>query len=436
MSQSSVGEAPSPSREEQLPSMFEAVQGQFIRAADLMSLEQGIRTILSQPANEIVVYFPVVLDSGEIRLFDGYRVQHNNVMGPYKGGIRYHTNVSLDEIKALAALMTWKCSVANIPFGGAKGGVCMDPGEYTRSELERITRRFTYALQNFIGPERDIPAPDLNTNAQIMSWMMDTYMFGCDVEDRGAMKHVVTGKPIEIGGSQGRNIAVGLSILYAMEEFLNWADWKMSLDGMSVTIQGYGNVGSAAGVLLQEQGARILAVNDHTGSIFNTTGIDARELRSFIHARGGLAGFPGAESIAHEDFWKVKTDFLIPAALEHQLSLTNVDTVDAKVIVEGANNPISPAAEKKLLERGVTIIPDILANAGGVVVSYFEWVQNKNSQVWRLAKIKKELEFAIKSNFKMIFKKAARPKLDLRTAAYVLALERIASVYRLRGIFP
>jgi len=436
MSKSSLREPPAEAHGEKIPSYFEAVQTQFNRAADTMDLEHGIRTILSQPSNEIVVNFPVVMDSGEIKLFDGYRVQHNNVLGPYKGGIRFHPRVSLDDVKALASLMTWKCAVANIPFGGAKGGVRMDPSTFTRSELERVTRRFTYALQNFIGPERDIPAPDVNTNSQTMAWMMDTYIIGCDVEDRGAMRHVVTGKPIEIGGSYGRDIAVGLSIVYTIEEFLSWVDWKKGMDELTVTIQGFGNVGSAAGVLLAERGARVLAVNDHTGSIYNSSGIDTRELRSYVAARGGISGFPKADAIERDDFWKVKTDLLIPAALEHQITLGNCEAIDARAIIEGANSPISPAAEARLLERGTTIVPDILANAGGVVVSYFEWVQNKNSQSWRLAKVKKELEFSIKSNFRLILKKASRPSIDLRTAAYVLALERIASVYRLRGIFP
>jgi glutamate dehydrogenase (NAD(P)+) len=436
MSKSTVTEAPAQPRRERLLSSFEAVQAQFNRAADAMGLEAGIRTILQEPTNEIVVHFPVVLDSGEVRRFTGYRVQHNNVLGPYKGGIRYHPSVSLDEIKALAALMTWKCAVVNIPFGGAKGGIKMDPREHTRAELERITRRFTYALQNFIGPERDIPAPDLNTNAQTMSWIMDTYMIGCDVEDRGAMKHVVTGKPIEIGGSHGRDIAVGQSIVYAVEEYIKSSEWKKSLDGCTVALQGYGNVGSAAGVLLSDRGAKVLAVNDHTGSVANPKGIDAEALRDYVRTRGGLAGFPGGAAISREEFWKVKVDFLIPAALENQITMENVETLDAQVIVEGANNPVSPAAEERLGERCVPIIPDILANAGGVTVSYFEWVQNKNSQIWRLGKVLKELEFCIKSNFRTILKTASRRKLDLRTAAYVLALERIASVYRLRGIFP
>jgi glutamate dehydrogenase (NAD(P)+) len=332
--------------------------------------------------------------------------------------------------------MTWKCAVVNIPFGGAKGGVSMDPRDFTRAELERITRRFTFSLQNFIGPERDIPAPDVNTNAQTMSWMMDTYIMGCDVENRGAMKHVVTGKPIEIGGSQGRDIAVGQSILFSIEEYLKTAEWKTGLDQATVTIQGYGNVGSAAGVLLQEKGAKLLAVNDHTGSIYNAGGIDAGDLREYVRARGGLAGYKKAEPIGREEFWKVKADIVIPAAMENQITMKNADWIDAKVIIEGANNPVSPMAEERLLARGIPIIPDILANAGGVTVSYFEWVQNKNSQMWRLKHVLKELEINIKTNCRTILKKAAKQKLDLRTSAYVLALERIAAVYRLRGIFP
>ncbi|MBI3451079.1 MAG: Glu/Leu/Phe/Val dehydrogenase [Acidobacteria bacterium] len=423
-------------REEHLLSSYQSVQAQFNSAAEAMGLESGIRAILQEPANEIVVNFPVVLDSGDTRLFAGYRVQHNNVLGPYKGGIRFHPSVSLDEIKALAALMTWKCAVVNIPFGGAKGGVSMDPREFTRGELERITRRFTYSLQNFIGPERDIPAPDVNTNSQTMSWMMDTYIMGCDVKDRGAMKHVVTGKPIEIGGSHGRDTAVGQSIVYALEEYLKTAEWKQGLDASTVTIQGYGNVGSAAGVLLQEKGAKLLAVSDHSGSVHNESGIDAVDLRDYVRARGGIAGYKKAQPITREEFWRVKADIVIPAALENQITMENADAIQAQVIVEGANNPVSPSAEARLRERGIPIIPDILANAGGVTVSYFEWVQNKNSQIWRLAKVLKELEFHIKTNLRHILKKASKQKMDMRTAAYTLALERIAAVYRLRGIFP
>ncbi|HXI04495.1 MAG TPA: Glu/Leu/Phe/Val dehydrogenase [Candidatus Saccharimonadales bacterium] len=429
-------ESPAEGRQETPPSFLEAVQAQFNRAADLMGLDAGIRAILSEPANEIVVHFPVVLDSGATHMFDGYRVQHNNVLGPYKGGIRYHQSVSLDEVKALAALMTWKCAVVNIPFGGAKGGLCLDPADYTRSEIERITRRFTYSLQNFIGPERDIPAPDLNTNAQIMAWMMDTYIIGCDVEDRGAMKHVVTGKPIEIGGSYGRDIAVGLSVLYSIEEYMKLAGWKQGLNELTVTIQGYGNVGSATGVLLGERGAKLLAVSDHTGSVHNPAGIDPVALRDFVRSRGGVEGFPGAEAVTATEFWKVRSDIMVPAALENQITSANVDLIDTRLVVEGANNPISPAACRRLAEKEIPVIPDILANAGGVNVSYFEWVQNKNSQAWRLEKVMQELEFSIKTNLRLIHKHAQRPGLDLRTGAYVVALERLSSIYRLRGIFP
>lgn len=424
------------SGQEVLPSFFEAVHAQFSRAADSMGLDAGIRAILGEPANEIVVHFPVVLDSGALRMFAGYRVQHNNVLGPFKGGIRYHPSVSLDEVKALAALMTWKCAIVNIPFGGAKGGLSMDPAEFTLSELQRITRRFTYSLQNFIGPERDIPAPDLNTNAQIMSWMMDTYMIGCDVENRGAMKHVVTGKPVEIGGSHGRDIAVGLSVLYSVDEYLKLSGSRRSLNGMTMAIQGFGNVGSASGVLLGEKGVKLLAVSDHTGSIHNPKGIPPVELRDYVRSHGGLSGFPGADAVSNEDFWKVKTDLLIPAALESQITMANVDSIDTQLIVEGANNPISPAADARLLDRGIPVIPDILANAGGVNVSYFEWVQNKNSQTWRLEKVMEELEFSIRSNLRLIYRKVRPGSVDFRTAAYILALERIASIYKLRGIFP
>jgi len=423
--------------EEVTPSPYEVAQHQFRRAARAMNLDKGLCVLLSEPMNEIIVNFPVVMDDGSIRLFRGYRIQHNNVRGPFKGGIRFHPSVSLDEIKALASWMTWKCAVVNIPFGGAKGGIKMDPREFSSKEVERITRRFTYALRNYIGPEVDIPAPDVNTNAQIMAWMMDTYLIASKGDQPGS--HCVTGKPVEIGGSVGRDTATGRGCVMTLEAWYEFNGRPLGdLGKLTFSVQGFGNVGSAAAVLLAEKGAKLVAVNDHTGTLVNANGIDASRLLEHVRTkgRGGIRGFAEADEATREEFWGASVDVLIPAALENQITRENVDLIKAKIIVEGANGPITPFAEDQLLARGVTILPDTIANAGGVTVSYFEWIQNKNSEIWRLDHVLSELEYHIKSNFRLVASLAQKRKLDLRTAAYVVALERIAAAYQQRGIFP
>jgi glutamate dehydrogenase (NAD(P)+) len=424
--------------EEVTPSPYEVAQHQFRHAADAMDLDAGIRVLLSEPMNEIIVNFPVVMDDGSMRMFRGYRIQHNNVRGPFKGGIRFHPSVSLDEVKALASWMTWKCAVVNIPFGGAKGGIKIDPREFSSKEMERVTRRFTYALRNYIGPETDIPAPDVNTNSQIMAWMMDTYLIASRGE-QSTGAHCVTGKPVEIGGSVGRDTATGRGVVMTLEAWYEFIGRHVSdLGKVTFSVQGYGNVGSAAAVLLAEKGAKLIAVNDHTGSIANPRGIDTNRLLEHVRSkgRGGVRGFPEADETTREEFWAANVDVLIPAALENQITRENVDLIKVRIIAEGANGPITPYAEESLLSRGVTILPDTIANAGGVTVSYFEWIQNKNSEIWRLDHVLSELEYHIKSNFRLVASLAQRRGLDLRTAAYVVALERIAAVYKHRGIFP
>jgi glutamate dehydrogenase (NAD(P)+) len=426
------------------PSPYKVVQHQFDKAATEMDLSPGLRSVLSEPMNEIIVNFPVTMDDGSLRVFRGYRIQHNNVLGPFKGGMRYHPSVSREEVNALAAWMTWKCAVVNLPFGGAKGGIRCDPHDFSPREIERLTRRFTYALQNFIGPEKDIPAPDVNTNAQIMSWMMDTYMAGVDINSRGAQKHVVTGKPVEVGGSHGRDKATGRGLIEVLEAYLEAEGipgWQApssgaTLTGLDFIIQGFGNVGSAAALTLQERGGRVVAVNDHTGSIHNARGLDAARLAEHVRDRRGVMGFPDGEAISREQFFGIQAHVFIPAALENQITTANCDLLNVKLIAEGANGPVTPKAEESLLERGIPIIPDLIANAGGVTVSYFEWVQNKNSQTWRLSEVNKKLSSLLRENFARLHKIASQRRIDLRTAAYILALQRITAVYRLRGVFP
>jgi glutamate dehydrogenase (NAD(P)+) len=426
------------------PSPYRIVLQQFNRAADEMDLSPEVRAILAEPMNEIIVNFPVTMDDGSVQVFRGFRIQHNNVLGPFKGGIRFHPQVSRDAVKALATWTTWKCAVVNIPFGGAKGGIRCDPAPLSARELERLTRRFTYAIQTFIGPERDILGPGLNTDAQIMAWMMDTYIASVAPGQRGTYRHVVTGKPMELGGSPGRDRAAGRGLVEVVQADLEAGGlpgWSSpgagrELGGLDVILQGFGEVGSAAAITLQERGARLLAVNDQTGSLLARTGIDAQALATHVSAHGGVVGYPEAEAISREEFLRTPAHLFIPAALESQITEENCDWLDVRLIAEGANGPIAPEAESRLSERGIRILPDILASAGGVTVSYFEWVQNKNSQIWTLAEVHRRLVEALRENHHEVLQRARDRGLDLRTAAYILALERLTATYRLRGIFP
>lgn len=413
---------------------FKVVQNYLDRAAKVINLEPWVYTILSQPKNEVITHFPVRMDNGEIRLFKGYRIQHSNLLGPFKGGIRYHESVSLDDLKALAAMMTWKCALMRIPFGGGKGGIKFNPREASRQELQRITRRFTHALGGNIGPEYDIPAPDVGTNSQTMSWMMDTYMNTVGHVEKQAVKGVVTGKPVASGGTLGREKATGQGLVHCIVE---WAkDHGFELEGSTFTVQGFGNVGGNAAVILARMGASCIAVGDHSGYLYNPEGFNAHKLQDYVQARGSIAGYPGGKSISRDDFFGTKTDLFLPCALENQVGENEAKLLDVKLIGEGANGPLNPEGEKVLLEKGVFILPDVLANSGGVTVSYYEWVQNKRSESWTLEEVDERLEKAMKRSYREVVNFAREKRCDLRIAAYALALQRIEAVYREREIFP
>ena len=414
--------------------LFEMASTQFAQAADLINLDPMVRTILSEPQNEIIVNFPVVMDNGTHRLFKGYRIQHNSTHGPYKGGIRYHESVNLAEVKALASWMTWKSALMGIPFGGAKGGVTLNPRDFSASELQRITRRFTYALGNNIGPEYDIPAPDVGTGAREMVWMMDTYMQMFNASDRNATRRVVTGKTIINGGSLGRDKATGQGLVFCFDVWSKHVGFDIK--GSTFFVQGFGNVGSHAARIMQNRGARLLSVNDHTGSIANLDGIDADDLAAYVAQKGGVKGYPRAKEIALTEFFHTKADIFIPAALECSLNEDNESLIQAKFVIEGANGPTTPEAEEALAARGVTIIPDILANSGGVTVSYFEWVQNKNSEIWELERVDDELDRLMSRATQCVLDEMGVRKCQPRTAAMTLAVGRLEKIYMERGIFP
>jgi glutamate dehydrogenase/leucine dehydrogenase len=414
--------------------LYEMAVRQWREAAEAIDLESWITTILSQPKNELMIHFPVRMDDGEYQLFKGYRVQHNNILGPYKGGMRYHESVHIDEVKALATWMTFKCALANIPLGGAKGGVQFDPKLCSQGELMRLTRRFTHALGNNIGPEYDIPAPDMNTNAQTMVWMMDTYINSSPAHDRFSMRGVVTGKTLECGGSEGREKATGQGTVFCIEE---WAkDNKVDLSKSTFITQGFGNAGSWASVLLGRHGAKLLATADSNGAIFNSKGLELDALKHHYDETRDLSSFPEAESISSEDFWKIRADILIPAALENQITSKNVGDIDVRLVAETANGPTTLAADQALADRGVAIIPDILCNAGGVIVSYFEWVQNKKSEHWELAEVDAKLERLIKGAYRRVAEMHNDRGVSTRTAAFAVALRRIRAAYLQRQIFP
>jgi glutamate dehydrogenase (NAD(P)+) len=416
------------------PNPYQVAQLQFEKAADFCGLVPEIREILSQPKNELIVNFPVRLDDGQYRLFKGYRVQHNNVLGPYKGGIRYHEEVTLDEVKALAAWMTFKCALHDIPYGGAKGGIKFKPRDYSAGELERITRRFTYALGNNIGPDYDIPAPDVGTNAQTMVWMMDTYLAFADTANRGEARGVVTGKTLSAGGSHGREAATGQGIVHCITE---WArDRRLDLNGVTYSVQGYGNVGSNTARILARTGATLVAVGDWKGYISNPEGINPFKLAEYVGRTGSVAGYPGTQSITRADFFGVEADIFVPAALELEIGEVEARALRCKVVVEGANGPTDPRAEPILEEKGIAVIPDILANSGGVCVSYYEWLQNKRSEIWDLEEIEEKLAKRMKRTYLAVSEYAATRKCDWRTAAMSLALGRLAKPYSERGIFP
>ncbi|MBM4281844.1 MAG: Glu/Leu/Phe/Val dehydrogenase [Deltaproteobacteria bacterium] len=418
----------------QRQNLFEVVTAQLHKAYDAIKLESDIAAILSQPKNELIIHFPVRLKSGEVRMFKGYRVQHNNILGPYKGGVRYHQDVYLDECKALASWMTWKCALAKLPYGGGKGGVKFDPRQYDADDLERITRRFTHALGTNIGPEYDIPAPDMGTNSQTMDWMMDTYVNINSSVDRQGLKRVVTGKSIACGGSQGREAATGQGVVYCIQE---WAHAKrFNLDGSTLAVQGYGNVGSNAARILSRMGVTLTAVGDHTGYYRNPEGFNPHKLADHVKRQRSLDGYPGGQKISREEFFASEVDIFVPAALELQIGSDEAKEIRAKVVVEGANGPTDTDGDRVLAERGIDIIPDILANSGGVIVSYYEWLQNKRSESWEADEVVSRLERRMRRNYQAVVDKARDLKVDYRTASYAIALERLRDVYRARGIWP
>jgi glutamate dehydrogenase (NAD(P)+) len=417
-----------------MANVYENVVAQFDKAADLMDLDPAVREILSTTLNEIVVHFPVIMDDGHLEMFTGYRVQHNNVLGPFKGGLRFHPSVDIDEVRALATWMTWKSAIADLPFGGAKGGIQIDPAQYSDKEIENITRRFTFALGTNIGPEYDIPAPDVNTNPQIMAWILDTYQQMMPPLERNRAAHVVTGKPVESGGSAGRNKATGQGIVYVLQA---WAeDHDFDLSEATYFIQGYGNVGSWTARLLKPLGATLVAVEDHTGAIFNADGIDADDLAAYVEEHGGLAGYSGGEPVDHQTFMRVQADIFVPAALENQITAETAPWINVELVAEGANGPTNLAGDRILQEKGIHVLPDVLCNAGGVIVSYFEWLQNKRSEFWDLDEVDIKLYKKIIGGYKRVRDTAGDYDTDWRTAAYIVALKRLETVYKKRGIFP
>lgn len=438
--QPDLGPAPVPNEHNELhheddPNKFFNIHiAQLNRAYGCTEVQPHVRTILGQPKNEIIVNFPVRMDDGHFRLFTGYRIQHNNIMGPYKGGIRYHHDVTLGEVKALAALMTYKCAMLEVPFGGAKGGVRINTREHSIYELERITRRFTHDLGNNIGPEYDIPAPDMGTNSQSMVWMMDTYMNTQNIIDKNAQRRIVTGKSLISGGSRGREKATGQGVVFCIQE---WAEERgFNLDGCSFIVQGFGNVGSWSATLLSKLGAICIGVQDHTGSLYNPEGMNPRKLVDHVKEHGGVAGYRGGEAIANEEFWRIKCDICIPAALELQIDEKVAQDLDCKLVVEAANGPTTMGGEAVLAKKGTEILPDILANAGGVVVSYFEWIQNKRSESWQLKEVDDRLLFMMRRSYHEMRSRARERSVDNRTAAFSVALERLNAVYVERGVFP
>ncbi len=413
-------------------SLYEQALEVFRQAAKVMQLDPNIQRFIERPQRTIVVEFPVLMDDGRVEMFVGYRCQHSTALGPAKGGIRYHPNVTLDEVQTLAFWMTWKCSLLNLPYGGGKGGVKVDPSKLSKSELERLSRRFFFEISQFVGPQKDIPAPDVNTNPQVMAWYLDTYSMHVGYTALG----VVTGKPVELGGSVGRNEATGRGVAVVAAEACKLLGKDISK--AKVAVQGFGNVGSFSAKILQEEfGAKIVAVSDVSAAYYDPNGIDINDLIAYRDSNKGLIeGYPKAQRIKHEELFELDVDILVPAALENSITEENADKIKAKLIVEGANGPVTPGADKILHSKGVTIIPDILANAGGVTVSYFEWVQDLQSFFWDLDDVRNKLAKMMRAAFAEVAKTKEKYNTDFRTAAYIVAIDRVAKAVKLRGIYP
>ena len=410
-------------------SIFNAMLQEFDGAARILNLEPGIWKILTHPKRQIIVSCPVQMDNGEIEVFTGYRVQYNITLGPAKGGIRYHPGVTLDEVTALAAWMTWKCAVAHIPFGGGKGGVTCDPTKMSKREIEALTRRYIAEIVDAIGPEKDVPAPDVNTDAQIMAWVMDTY----SMHVGHTTTSVVTGKPVELGGSLGRREATGRGVTIVARESARHVGFDIR--GASIAIQGFGNVGSVSAQLLAQQGARIIAVTDWKGGVYNEKGIDIEQLLAHAAQHRTVDGFSDGDPLTSPQLFGLDVDILIPAALENQITIANAPGIKARVIIEGANGPTTPDAHKHLHDRGVFIVPDILANSSGVTTSYFEWVQDRYGYFWTEEEVNQRLERKMCEAFDDVLETSIKYNVDMRTAAYIVAINRVAIVTRMRGMY-
>jgi glutamate dehydrogenase (NAD(P)+) len=409
---------------------WEVAQQQFDLAADRLNLDPGLRRVLREPRRELIVHFPVKMDDGSVQVFTGYRVQHNLGRGPAKGGIRYHQGVTLDEVKALAMWMTWKCAVVGIPYGGGKGGVIVDPKQLSQRELEGLTRRYATEISIIIGPERDIPAPDVNTNSQTMAWIMDTYSMHVGYTVPG----VVTGKPIALGGSEGRNEATARGTVFCIVEAARHLN--LDLTTARVAVQGFGNAGSIAARLIGEEGSTVVAVSDSTGGIHDPSGLDIAKVVAWKAEHGTVQGFPGASDITNAALLEVPCDILIPAALENQITERNAGKIKARLVAEAANGPTTPEADAILFNNGVFQIPDILCNAGGVTVSYFEWVQDLNRDFWDEAEVNQKLKGIMVKAFKDVLAMSLREGVNMRTAAYLLAVQRVADATAMRGLYP
>ena len=402
---------------------------EFDEAARILNLEPGIWKILTHPKRQIIVSCPVQMDNGEIEVFTGFRVQYNITLGPAKGGIRYHPGVSLDEVTALAAWMTWKCAVAHIPFGGGKGGVICDPTRMSRREIEALTRRYIAEIIDAIGPEKDVPAPDVNTNEQVMAWVMDTY----SMHVGHTTTSVVTGKPLEMGGSLGRHEATGRGVMVVTREAVKHVG--IDIHGATIAVQGFGNVGSISAELLAQIGAKVVAVTDWTGGVYNAGGLDIAKLLDHVKQQNTVAGFSQGEPITNEELFKLDVDVLIPAALENQITIENAAGIRAKVVIEGANGPTTPDAHQQLHDRGVLVVPDILANSAGVTASYFEWVQDRYGYFWTEKEVNERLESKMCEAFNAVVQTSVKYKVDMRTSAYIVAIGRVATVTRMRGMY-
>lgn len=399
-------------------------------AAEKLNLDPGIHEMLKHPKRSLIVSITIQMDDDDVCVFTGCRVQHNDARGPFKGGIRYHPNVTLDEVTALAMWMTWKCAVANIPYGGAKGGVCCNPKEMSKCELETLTRRYTSLLLDFIGPYRDVPAPDVYTNAQTMAWIMDTYS-----QFRGySVPECVTGKPISVGGSEGRAEATSRGVVICSREAAEHLGLKMK--GATVAVQGYGNVGGNAAKIAYDLGSKIIAVSDSRGGIYSQDGLNPHKVYEHKSKTGSVIDFPESKNIANEELLELKCDILIPAALENQITKANADKIKAKIVAEGANGPTTPEADKVLHEKGIFLVPDILANSAGVTVSYFEWVQNLTREHWTLEEVNRKLEDKIVKAFNDVYKVAKKEESDMRTAALILGVGRVSEAIKTLGLWP